>query len=232
MTVLNGKYVEITPSYIKETLALSNSAAVLTELKLSEADFDSAKAYSKDIYNTITGSIANIEKVEFSGKKAQLVVIKTQDNEGPAHAVVVDVLGEDGVTSRYVSIGDKVEKVSDEVLEDGFQQAIADGLKHDENFVALSSKLDEMAEKALPFCISGYRHCGPGCGDGLTFGGGTPVNRLDACCQAHDRCWSAFGANNACCDKEICRCALANRGVNEAVADMISTTFIKNAARC
>ena len=38
----------------------------------------------------------------------------------------------------------------------------------------------------LPFCLpGGYRHCGPGCGDGLAKGGGTPINPTDSCCRGH-----------------------------------------------
>jgi hypothetical protein len=51
-----------------------------------------------------------------------------------------------------------------------------------------------------------YRHCGPGCGDGMSLGGGTPINSIDSCCRAHDRCWHNFGEGDKCCDKELANC--------------------------
>ncbi|TCT21139.1 hypothetical protein EDD68_111100 [Melghiribacillus thermohalophilus] len=51
-----------------------------------------------------------------------------------------------------------------------------------------------------------YRHCGPGCGDYGSLGGGTPINNLDNCCRAHDRCWHIFGEGDKCCDKELADC--------------------------
>lgn len=52
-----------------------------------------------------------------------------------------------------------------------------------------------------------YRHCGASCGDKGGTGGGTPINSLDSCCRAHDRCWDVFGSNDCACDKELGKCA-------------------------
>ncbi|MFC5559575.1 hypothetical protein ACFPN4_10815 [Ureibacillus thermophilus] len=51
-----------------------------------------------------------------------------------------------------------------------------------------------------------YNHCGPGCGDGMSLGGGTPINDIDKCCRAHDRCWKNFGKGDKCCDKTLASC--------------------------
>lgn len=52
-----------------------------------------------------------------------------------------------------------------------------------------------------------YRHCGKACGDGSPIGGGTPINPLDSCCRAHDRCYSQFGFDDCGCDQELESCA-------------------------
>ncbi|MFS0873185.1 hypothetical protein [Paenibacillus xylanilyticus] len=52
-----------------------------------------------------------------------------------------------------------------------------------------------------------YKHCGKACGDGSPIGGGTPINSLDYCCRAHDRCYSNFGFDDCGCDDELESCA-------------------------
>ena len=43
--------------------------------------------------------------------------------------------------------------------------------------------------------------CGPGCGSG------TPIDNLDACCMAHDMCYSARGFGACSCDLDLVGCA-------------------------
>ena len=43
------------------------------------------------------------------------------------------------------------------------------------------------------FRLPGYNWCGPGCS-----GPGKPVNRVDAACRAHDKCYDKYGP--------ICKC--------------------------
>lgn len=52
-----------------------------------------------------------------------------------------------------------------------------------------------------------YRHCGADCGDNGSVGGGTPINDLDNCCRAHDRCYAVFGYDDCGCDQELGQCA-------------------------
>lgn len=54
--------------------------------------------------------------------------------------------------------------------------------------------------------VTKYKHCGAGCGDYGPNGGGTPVNSLDRCCQAHDRCWENFGKDDCECDRLLGIC--------------------------
>lgn len=51
-------------------------------------------------------------------------------------------------------------------------------------------------------CIfPGYKWCGPGCS-----GPGTPINRVDAACKAHDECYLNYGPRSRCkCDIEFLR---------------------------
>ncbi|MED4286333.1 hypothetical protein P4679_30835 [Priestia megaterium] len=46
-----------------------------------------------------------------------------------------------------------------------------------------------------------YKYCGAKCSSG------TPINALDRCCQAHDRCWANFGHGDNTCDKQLYYCA-------------------------
>ena len=81
---------------------------------------------------------------------------------------------------------------------------------------------------SIPFCIAvGYKHCGPGCGDGLTYGGGTPFNALDSCCRAHDRCYKNFPNDKSCCDRYLADCAST---INSTWADLIWAYF--NGGKC
>lgn len=50
-----------------------------------------------------------------------------------------------------------------------------------------------------------YRYCGKACaGSGFTQ---TPINPLDGCCQAHDRCYKNFGVGDDGCDWQLYTCA-------------------------
>ncbi|WP_219914656.1 phospholipase [Thalassobacillus sp. CUG 92003] len=50
------------------------------------------------------------------------------------------------------------------------------------------------------WCVfPGYNWCGPGCS-----GPGAPINRLDACCQAHDECYRVYG-DYCYCDRMMLR---------------------------
>ncbi|MBM7713817.1 hypothetical protein JOC94_000787 [Bacillus thermophilus] len=50
-----------------------------------------------------------------------------------------------------------------------------------------------------------YRYCGAKC-SGKNFTQ-TPINALDKCCQAHDRCYKNFGKGDNGCDKNLQSCA-------------------------
>lgn len=75
-------------------------------------------------------------------------------------------------------------------------------------------------------------HCGKGCGDGMKYGGGTPVDNLDILCRAHDRCWATFGNWDPCCDKNFLNGSRAIADGDRALKDIISIVFSTNAAKC
>jgi hypothetical protein len=55
-------------------------------------------------------------------------------------------------------------------------------------------------KEGFRFCVfPGYNWCGPGCN-----GPGEPINRVDAACKAHDRCYRR-GRHRRACDKEFIR---------------------------
>lgn len=83
----------------------------------------------------------------------------------------------------------------------------------------------------VSFCLAGYKHCGPGCGDGLKYGGGEPTNFLDACCRGHDRCWRNFGNWDPCCDANLVACA-ALAPDSPIAKNWVMATFAANALRC
>lgn len=54
-----------------------------------------------------------------------------------------------------------------------------------------------------------YKYCGANCTGQV--GGvkykATPINSLDSCCRAHDRCWDTFGKGDSGCDRQLYNCA-------------------------
>ncbi|MED1865867.1 hypothetical protein P4V41_20670 [Fictibacillus nanhaiensis] len=77
-----------------------------------------------------------------------------------------------------------------------------------------------------------YNHCGSGCGDGLSEGGGPVINNIDNCCRAHDRCWRNYGKWDHCCDKNIVNCAAKYEDEDNATQNQIWWAFSASAALC
>lgn len=71
-------------------------------------------------------------------------------------------------------------------------------------------------------CIYG-NWCGPGCS-----GPGAPIDDVDACCKAHDECYSRRGYSSCSCDRELLNCLAPKRGLTtskDRAASLIWTTF-------
>lgn len=75
----------------------------------------------------------------------------------------------------------------------------------------------------------GYLHCGKGCGDYGPKGGGTPINPVDSCCRAHDRCWNTFGDWDCKCDRILIDCAKQYSSQYPAAYATIYSVFAYNA---
>lgn len=110
---------------------------------------------------------------------------------------------------------------------------------HDPAFKPLSTKDEVIKQGVFDFCLKDqygkkYQHCGKKCGEGSTAtdGGGSPINSIDSCCRAHDRCWSQFGDWDACCDKILVDCANRYEHVDNATQNQIWLVFAASAARC
>lgn len=110
---------------------------------------------------------------------------------------------------------------------------------HDPQFKPLGTTNEVIQQGVFDFCLKDqngkkYNHCGQKCGDGATAtdGGGTPINSIDSCCRAHDRCWSTFGSWDACCDKAIVDCANRYESVDNATQNQIWLVFSASASRC
>jgi hypothetical protein len=69
---------------------------------------------------------------------------------------------------------------------------------YSENWNSQENKTD-IHPAQLP-CLYG-RWCGPGCS-----GPGNPIDDVDACCKAHDECYSAYGYFSCFCDKRLLDC--------------------------
>lgn len=113
------------------------------------------------------------------------------------------------------------------------EQVMEEKLPNDPNY-----NHEEFPFETLDFSFKGcmpspskglYKHCGPGCGDGLKYGGGTPINPVDTCCRAHDRCWKQFGKWDCKCDRILIDCAKKHRLRYPAAYATIYAAFAYNA---
>ncbi|WP_025683865.1 hypothetical protein [Paenibacillus maysiensis] len=98
---------------------------------------------------------------------------------------------------------------------------------HDETYTPgeTNSKITT-AWDPTEFCApGGYQHCGKNCGYNMARGGGAPINELDECCVAHDRCWENFGEGNCECDGILENCARRYRTKYYIIANAIIIYF-------
>lgn len=87
-------------------------------------------------------------------------------------------------------------------------------------------KVDLSDWNPTEFCLAGgYQHCGKNCGYGLKYGGGTPINALDNCCVAHDRCWTNFPNDKCTCNTILVNCAKNNRSASPVASNAIIAAF-------
>ncbi|MED1107532.1 hypothetical protein [Bacillus paramycoides] len=230
---INGKYLDVNEALAQQIFNKEGVKKLLTTLNASEGDFHTKSGYAFDIKDAHTGKILAVETYVFVAEKAQIHVKSVNNGEEVAEVIFGDALvSEKGIVENYeINNQQKVEKINVREDVEGFGAIIPAALFDDENYKPLSSSSD-IEEKDLPFCLSPYKHCGPGCGDFSNLGGGTPINRLDSCCKAHDTCWHNFGAWDPCCDKNVVRCAQQNWSVDPVTAAAIQAAFIYNSNKC
>ncbi|WP_341302192.1 hypothetical protein MHB44_07400 [Lysinibacillus sp. FSL H8-0500] len=173
-------------------------------------------------FGNITAVRAN-EEVQIKN-----ILIKDQNHNKKGESLIIDIVNGENVIT-YVFEEGKLRLNSKIKFEGNFLDATIDLEQADnDQYQGVVAK-----DFPFPFCLAGgYKHCGPGCGDGLSKGGGTPINSIDACCRAHDRCWSAFGNGDACCDKALVDCTQANRWDGPVATDLIYHYFGPNAMKC
>ncbi|MCM3358145.1 hypothetical protein [Psychrobacillus sp. MER TA 171] len=190
--------------------------------------------YIFDTRSLITGELATGEMIIVRVKNnVQIYYVKYKDQNGNilGEDYTIEVSNKNGYLEVYSYIN-KMEHLKTFEINalELFEKKINDKLIENNDFVPFSSFIEQ--DWGIPFCLIGYNHCGPGCGDGLTYGGGIPANGVDNCCRAHDRCWSSFGNGDPCCDKILVDCAKANSYSGTNAAGLIVGWFTTNANRC
>ncbi|KAB2477776.1 hypothetical protein [Bacillus cereus] len=228
--ILNGKYIDVNAVLAQKLLQQENAKKLLDTLGVAESDFTVKQGYAFDTKDQRTGKVLGVEVYEFlAPEKAQLHIKYLTNGEEGGYAFYADKVDNTIIETYEIHRGE-VSKIGDRLLEGEFGVLFPTNLVDDKNFEILSSSV-EVEEKGIEFCLAGYNHCGPGCGDGMSRGG-TPRNRIDSCCRTHDRCWSNFGAWDPCCDKDLLRCVVQNQSVDPVAATAIHATFHYNSLKC
>ncbi|HEF1906408.1 TPA: hypothetical protein R9Y97_005840 [Bacillus cereus] len=203
-------------------------------VKFSKEDFKVVLAYIFDTQSLENGKFATGQTtVVRAVDRIQIrhTILKDQEGKVIGEGYTIDTVNNEGGLTVYAHYNELEEIITKP--EDGFkflEDSVNEELIDNKEFKPLSTVKEE--GWGIPFCMIGYNHCGPGCGDDKTFGGGPTTNAIDSCCRSHDRCWDNFGENDACCDRKLVDCARANRGAGSAACDLIVTWFTYNANKC
>ncbi|MFT8323747.1 MAG: hypothetical protein ABF649_23210, partial [Bacillus sp. (in: firmicutes)] len=249
--ILDGKFLEINDQVGKEVKQQEDFKALVEEIKKHIPSFSSEElkvslAYEADSVvrvesktNEIAEDVVSAEVLEFTNeaKNVEIIVIafnmdygvltKTKaiidtgalDNNFKGFEVidgeVIEIFSEDGqfVENEKPNLPNNPEYIPGQIMEAKANWSIGTWCLRD---------------KAGKF----YKHCGPGCGDYNKTGGGTPINKIDECCRAHDRCWRNFGKGDNCCDKEIEICAARYKSQDPATYYQIALYFLPQGALC
>ncbi|PRP56863.1 hypothetical protein C7B71_02645 [Bacillus halotolerans] len=242
-TILDGKFLDtqelISPSASvieskKEFQLLDREIKKhIPEFKL--ADLNIKMAYQADTLTAIE-EVAQIELLDFRNKSNTVAVnVLTfnfpDDETKTIYTARIETMAESENYKGFEVVGDEVIlKFSQdgEILNFNGVEALPNNPDYSPGNTVTTQALDWIDGK---FCLDNekagkrYRHCGPGCGDGMGLGGGTPINGLDSCCRAHDRCWKNFGNGDKCCDKTLASCIDPYQGQDYATWLQINTYF-------
>ncbi|MEK7019331.1 hypothetical protein [Bacillus sp. FSL R9-9410] len=118
-------------------------------------------------------------------------------------------------------------------VEDVGQFEMLDGTVpyNDPNYAPGESIENLNTKDLMDGCLAGYNHCGKSCGDGGSTGGGTPINPVDSCCRAHDRCYDMYGFDKCSCDRVFGDCVRPYKGkytMANAILAWISVKYCRN----
>ena len=192
-------------------------------------------AYIFDSYSPTTEQLVS-GKMTVIRIKDHLQIIHVEINNEDYSETIEDysvyLINDKGQLEIY-SFDQNLSFIASQALDDTniLDTMLNEEMPHDEHFEPFSTVKSE--SWGISFCLAGgYKHCGPGCGDGLSYGGGAPYNAIDTCCRAHDRCWSVFGSGDACCDKILVDCAKKNASVGSVASALIVGWFSSNARNC
>jgi len=231
----NQKDVQVAFKELKEKEEFKKVVESLQEISPFKLEQLKVKlVYIFDARSFITGELATGEMIIVRAEnnvQIYYVIYKDQNGTILGEDYTIEVSNKNGYLDVYSYINElkHLKTVEINALE-LFEQKVNEDLIENQDFVPFSKITAQ--DWGIPFCLVGYKHCGPGCGDGLSTGGGTPTNAVDNCCRAHDRCWANFGTKDPCCDKVLVECAKANSYAGTNAAGLIVGWFTANANRC
>ncbi|MBJ7950107.1 hypothetical protein [Bacillus cereus group sp. N24] len=239
--ILDGKRLteegELRSAYV-DLVARPKFKEIVASLKdVAEFKAEDVKVVFGYIFDTrsfkdgqlVTGKITVVRALD----RVQIrhIILVNKDGEIVGEDYTIDTVNETGGLTIYNHY-DKLEELASSVsggyefLETSVNEEVIDN----KEFTPFSTVKEE--GWGISFCLAGgYNHCGPGCGDGMSRGG-TPINGVDSCCRSHDRCWSNFGQDDACCDKTLVNCVKSARSSGPVAADLIVGYFSWNARNC
>lgn len=239
MNIINGRPMSTSEisSHLNEIKDSLEFNAFLKELKEEYTNFslDNLKikgSFIGDLYDQ--DNKLNISK---------MMIFSDEDNKLNFHSLAHNEVDNSQITYVFgidLVIGNNLKQID-------FQKGVKQVRTFEHENVQLASVLDEVPfndPDYIPgetiskinaawnplnpadFCApGGYQHCGKDCGYNGSRGGGAPINELDSCCIAHDRCWENIGAGDCTCDGYLNDCARKYRDRYWVVANAIIAYF-------
>ncbi len=211
---IRGKHIEDKSNIINEALnneQFSNLIQEMNSLRPLFIDY-SLPVLAYKFGQTVGGEILRGQFVVFESKDGKTRLRYDKSKVGNNFNTIVS--GKTVIEENDTSVVKSLAIINNQKywLDDQFKDKLDSipSLENDQTFEYRDNSDD--VEAAAGFCLYDfpefYNHCGPDCGDGLSLGGGTPINGLDSCCRAHDRCWREFGEGDCECDARVVACAL------------------------
>ncbi len=244
-TVLDGKFLDPVTSLGVEVKSQKNFKVLIEEIKKYIPDFSENElkvtiAYQADVRTRSskkeTEEIVPVEWLELRNKENTVEInaftFNLKDGPKTVYKGFIDTGAEDNNFKGYEVLDGEIVQIFSQ--EGKIGETSKPNLPHNPGYVpghTVTAKLDWLDGR---FCLEDeknnrdYEHCGPGCGaikNRIPGSGETPINGLDRCCQAHDRCWSVFGEGDNCCDKEIASCIDPFKSEDTATWYQINTYF-------